>query len=677
MSQQRQLAAIMFTDIKGYTAIMQHDENKAIAFRERHRNTFENTTEAFNGKIVQYFGDGTLSTFKSTVEAVDCAIEMQLAFLEEPMIPVRIGIHVGDIIQSEDDIIGDAVNVASRIESCAEAGSILISDKVHDQIRSHRHIQSTFLDAYEFKNVEGAMPLFAISNEGLVVPDPEDIKGKLKSSPTSKNANKFKRLSLALGALLILFIALANHFGYLNFDANINDKSIAVLPFENLSNDSDAELFRDGVTEDILTQLSKVKDLHVISRTTTRRYKDSKKGIAEIAKELNVSYILVGSVRKYGNDVRISTQLIEAKSDKNIWSDKYDITLTDIFGIQSEVSRKIVDALQLNLSFEEQQSIATVPVYNIEAYKFFLQGRQEADKRNKESLEKSIDLYKKAIAIEPEYADAYAEIANSTYLLTYYGGVDHLKAAKEVKAYLAKAEKIDDKISRIYSVKGLILNIEGKTEEAKEAFQKALKLSPNDPTARHQYATLHYYIKEYDKQLEQAEIAYKLDPLSFVTANAYFTALLTNKKYDEAERLMKKIEEEGLENNQIVIHRNYFRLYMDMRDYKNVIKHLQPIVKENYIFRRFLGYCYAKVGDTISAENMIKLIRLNSEKDFMNHELAVVYAGLKKTDSVLFHLDSIRNKRKFLVQRDYGTFFEYLLNDSRLKEKLQQHDVFY
>ena len=180
------------------------------------------------------------------------------------------------------------------------------------------------------------------------------------------------------------------YFGYVSFDFNVNDKSIAVLPFENLSTDADAEIFRDGITEDILTQLSKISELHVISRTTTKRYLNSEKSVPEIAKELGVSYILVGSVRKYGDQVRISTQLIEAKSDKNIWSNKYDITLNDIFGIQTEVSTKIADALQLNLSFEEQQNLANVPVYNIEAYKLFLQGRQEADKRNRESLLKSI-----------------------------------------------------------------------------------------------------------------------------------------------------------------------------------------------------------------------------------------------------------------------------------------------
>ena len=192
MHQNRQLAAIMFTDIEGYTSLMQQDEGIAIAVRDKHRGIFDDTTSAFHGEIIQYFGDGTLSVFKSTVEAVECAIEMQLAFVSEN-IPVRIGIHVGDIVYSEDDIIGDAVNVASRIESCASAGSILISDKVHDQIRSHRHIKTQFLDAYELKNVDSALPLFAVANDGLSIPDAKEIKGKLKEGNNSEKITKTGR----------------------------------------------------------------------------------------------------------------------------------------------------------------------------------------------------------------------------------------------------------------------------------------------------------------------------------------------------------------------------------------------------------------------------------------------------------------------------------------------------
>ncbi len=678
MSKKRLLAAIMFTDIEGYTSIMQHDEKKAVLIRERHRSAFEMTTEAFNGEIIQYFGDGTLSIFKSTVEAVDCAIELQKAFLEAPKIPVRIGIHVGDIIQSKDDIIGDAVNVASRIESCAVSGSILISDKVHDQIRSHKHIKAQFLDAYEFKNVDEAMPLFAIANDGLIVPKPEDVKGKLKvKKPTpSKPFYKKKRnlFWLILAIALVVFISNIKSFKITTNDAP-KDLSIAVLPFDNLSTDKDAEFFRDGITEDILTQLSKLKDLRVISRTSVMQYKGTQKTIPEIAKELGVSYILEGSIRKYDNDIRITAQLIDASSDEHVWAENYDKTLTNIFSLQTEVSEEIVDALHINLSFEEQQQLAIIPTQSIEAYKLFLEGRNEADKRNAKSIAQSILLYKEAIALDPNYAEAYAEIANSIYLETYYSGRNPEEASKLANEYIDKAEKINNKVSRIYSVKGLINNIEGKHEAADIAFKKAIKLSPNDLTARHQYSTFFYYTKQYEKQLEQAAIAYRLDPLSFPTAISYFNALTANYKYVEAEKLLKKVDSKNDGNNEFVINRSYFRLYTDQKKYTQAIPPLKKMVKKQNVFNRFLGYCYAKTGDTINAYNIIDTIRLRAHPKEKSHQLAVVYAGLKITDSVLHHLDTTRNKQTRTIRRERMDFFDYLKDDSRFKKVLKSHGI--
>lgn len=678
MSQNRQLAAIMFTDIEGYTSLMQHDEKKAMLIRERHRSSFEMTTEAFNGKIIQYFGDGTLSIFKSTVEAVDCAIELQKAFLEDPKIPVRIGIHVGDIVQSKDDIIGDAVNVASRIESCAVSGSILISDKVHDQIRSHKHIKTEFLDAYEFKNVEDAMPLFAISNEGLVVPKREAIKGKLKEKKEQPKTSFFKKKSsllwLVLAIALTIFVFNIKSISITTNDA-AKDNSIAVLPFDNLSTDADAEFFRDGITEDILTQLSKLKDLRVISRTSVMQYKGTKKTIPEIAEELGVSYILEGSIRKYDDDIRITAQLIDASNDEHIWAENYDKTLTSIFSLQTEVSKEIVDALQINLSFDEQQGLARIPTQNIEAYRLFLTGRNEADKRNAKSLAQSITLYKEAINLDPNYAEAYAEIANSIYLETYYSRRNPKEASELANEYLNKAEKISDKVSRIYSVKGLINNIEGNHEAADIAFKKAIELSPNDLTARHQYSTFFYYTSQYEKQLEQAEIAYKLDPLSFATAISYFNALTANYKYDEAEKLLKKIDNNNDDNNQFVINRSYFRLYTDQKKYAQAIAPLKKIVKKQNVFNRFLGYCYAKTGDTIGAYRIIDTIHLRAHPKEKSHQLAVVYAGLKVTDSVLHHLDTIRNKQTRTIKRERMGFFDYLKDDAQFVEVLKSHGI--
>ncbi len=676
MSQNRQLVAIMFTDIEGYTSLMQRDEVDAILLRNQHREIFESNTNNCDGTIVQYFGDGTLSFFKSSVEAVKCAIEMQLAFRREN-IPVRIGIHVGDIVYTSEDIIGDAVNVASRIESCAVPGSILISDKVHDQIRSHKEIESKFLNAYDLKNVEEALPIFAIANEGLIIPNPDEIKDKLKNTKEHSSKSISKKKALVIGLLtLVTIIAIFLSYQHLSKPTLDADLSIAVLPFDNLSTDDDAEIFRDGMTEDILTYLSKVKDLRVISRTSVMQYKGTKKSIPEIAKELGVTYILEGSIRKYGDQIRVTAQLIDSKDDGHLWADNYDRTLTDIFKIQSEVSREIVSALQVNLSAEEQLSLDEVTEYNIEAYKLFLQGRQQADKRNKESINKSIELYKQALEIEPNYAEAYAEIANSVYLQTYYGGrEDYIAAGKEAREYLDKAEKIDDKISRIYSVRGLIYNIEGKIDEAKAAFTKALTLSPNDLTARHQFATLHYYTKEYDIQLEQAEIAYRLDPLSFATAMSYFTALLTSRKYDEAEELLNKINEEGEDKNQFMINRSYFRLYMDTRKYKKAIVHLEKIYIEQPIFNRFLGYCYAKIGDTIGAQRMIDDIHQRTTKPFKSHQLSVVYAGLQERDSALFHLDTVRNLQSDLVRRERDTFFWFLKDDKEFHRLLAMHGI--
>lgn len=678
MSSKRQLAAIMFTDIEGYTSLMQQDEAIAIGVRNNHREIFDSNTSEFNGEVVQYFGDGTLSIFKSSVEAVQCAIKMQLSFIEKQL-PIRIGIHVGDIVYTEEDIVGDAVNLASRIESCAVPGSVLISDKVHDQIRSHQAIKSTFLDAYEFKNVETTLPLFAISNEGLVVPDPQKIKGKLKEKKVEEKSSVLIKKShlFAVGALLLLAIFYLIYNMTAGKSNSHIDNSIAVLPFENLSIDEDSEIFRDGMTEDILTYLSKINDLKVISRTSVMKFKDTKKSAPEIAKELGVSYILEGSIRKYGDKVRVTAQLIEADGDDHIWAKNYDKTLTDIFEIQTEVAQEIADALKLNLSFEEQQSLSAVATQNIEAYKLFLRGRKEADKRNRESIAKSIELYRQALILDPNYAEAMAEIANSVYLETYHANRDPIEASSTANEYLNRAEAISNKVSRIYSVRGLIYNIEGNKEEALKAFQKAVKISPNDVTARQQFSTFYYYNGEYKKQLDQAKIAYTLDPLSFVTANSYFTALVENDQFDEAEKLMKMVEKESDSNNTFVINRAFFRLYTATSDHENTITYLKKLVQEEIAFNRFLAFSYGKIGDTVNAYKVIEKIKLLDidEEDGKSHQLAVGFAGLKEADSVFYYLDTIRNNRSGLLYREIPAFFDFIRQDPRFPKLLEAHNI--
>lgn len=676
MSVTRQLAAIMFTDIEGYTSLMGSDEASAISVRNTHREIFENATKENDGTIVQYFGDGTLSVFGSAGQAVDCAIEMQEAFIEAA-IPVRIGIHMGDIVYTEDDIMGDAVNIASRIESCAIAGSILISDKVHDQIRNRKNISTQFLDAYEFKNVSGTIPLFAIANGNLKVPDPKAIKGKLKEPTTGellRSSNK-RRFWFGIGALSVIAIFIL-YSVIVQKPKPSGDLSIAVLPFENLSADKDSELFRDGMTEDLLTQLSKLSTLRVISRKSVSKYLNTDRDLTAIAKELDVNYILEGSVRQQDNQIRISAHLTNTSNGEQLWAETFDRTLTDIFKIQTEISEEIVKSLELNLTSDEQLKISETPTTNIEAYKLFLMGRKEADKRTQEGMAKSIELYEQALELDPNYAEAMAEIANSIYLETYYANRDPLEAASTARGYLKKAEEINDRVARIYSVLGLINNIEGKYEAAKNAFEKAIQLSPNDVTARRQFSTFYYYNQQYEEQLKQAKIAYRLDPLSFATANAYFTALVENQKFEEAEKLMKQIEANNIENNPFVINRGFFRLYIAMQDYKSVISPLEQLAEEEYAYNRFLAYSYGKLGDTTAVLNLVQKIKnLKVEQGSKNYLQAMAFAGIGKVDSVFYYLDTVRNSHSGLLSREHLEFFECIHQDPRYPVLLQSHGI--
>ena len=246
--------------------------------------------------------------------------------------------------------------------------------------------------------------------------------------------------------------------------------------------------------------------------------------------------------------------------------------------------------------------------------------------------------------------------------------------AEKANSFLEQAERINPNLSRVYTVKGLMYNITRKSEEAKEAFEKAIDLSPNDVNARNQYATYYYYINDYENQLEQAEMAYRLDPLSFPIAISYFTALNYNNEFDRAERLLKNIEMTFKEKNEFVINRSYMRLYLSKEDYSKAIPPIKELMKTNSEYDRFLGYCYSQLGDSVAAMNVIKTMQGYPEYYDRNYNIAVVFAGLKQNDSVFYYLDTVRNTSKRFNDRGW-IFFEYLKDDPRFHALLEQHGL--
>lgn len=501
----RQLAAIMFTDIEGYTSLMQKNESKAIAFRDRHREVFDFTTRKFNGRILQYYGDGTLSTFPSAIDAVQCGIEMQLAFSkEEPRIPIRIGIHSGDIIVTADDIIGDGVNVASRIESLATTGSVYISEKVYDEIKNQPELLTASRGIHTLKNVTKPMEVYAVTNYelgGIDIPD-TDLAGD------SGRGSFIKWSVVAVAVILLAIFAYSTGIfnresGYDSIAAGIVDKSIAVLPFKNESSDSSNLYFVNGLMESTLNNLQKIKDLRVISRSSVEKYRNTNMTIPEIAKELNVSYFVEGSGQKVGDQVLLNIQLIEASGDRHLWADQYNRQIVDIFALQNEVATKIAGAVEAIVTPAELEQIEKKPTENLLAYDYYLQALDPFYSQSHEGLQQAIGLFEKAIEQDPEFALAYANIAISYYLLEK--SQKEKQYTEKINNYADKALLYDSKTAESLIAKAFYYIQTKDYQLALPHLEKALEYNPNSSFAVQMLADFYFrLIPDSDKYLEYA-----------------------------------------------------------------------------------------------------------------------------------------------------------------------------
>lgn len=596
--QAHKLAAIMFTDIQGYTALMQQDEAKAVAFRSRHRAVFNESTKKFRGRILQYYGDGTLSTFHSAIDAVRCAIELQLAYREEPRIPVRIGIHSGDIIFTEDDIIGDGVNVASRIESLSVPQSIFISEKVYDEVKNQAGIKTVSMGQFELKNVGKPMEVFAVSNPGLVIPPKEEIQGKLKneSHDREKAAGASNKARMIRWSVIGLVVVVAF---YLLFTTNLFEKarqilpnggeaiakkSIAVLPFINDSNDSTNVYLVNGLMESILNNLQKIEDLRVISRTSVEKYRARVKTSPEIARELNVKYLIEGSGQKIGDRILLNIQLIEAATDQHIWSEQFARQVTDIFSLQQEVAGIIADKIEVFITPEEKARISEVPTENMVAYDYFLKGRESMLQGTREGLEEAIVLFEKAIAEDPGFANAYAEVAISYYYLDLYQ--EEKIHTEEINSFSDKALLYNPKLSQSLIAKALFYMTTEEYEQAVPYLQGALKVNPNEAVAVNLLSELYTsYIPDSEKYLQYALKGIELDIASHDSTMASFIYLHVSNAFIQTGfvKEARKYIDASIRYNPDNLYSAYVDAYIGYAEDKNLLKAKDQLVE---VFQR-------------------------------------------------------------------------------------------
>jgi len=472
----RQLAAIMFTDIAGYTALMDEDEQKAFELLKKNRLVQGPLIEKHHGKWLKEMGDGVLASFASVTDAVLCAAAIQKTCEDEPDLNLRIGIHQGEVVFDGEDVFGSGVNIASRLESLAPIGEILVSESVHLNLRNKKSITTTYLREELLKNVKEPIKIYTVKVEGvepMVIPKSYDTTRKL--SPKSGSYRKLGFASLVVIMAMVLaylFYSRQIHDDSQPMQLEVIDKSIAVLPFRNDSPDSDNQYFADGMMDEILNHLQKIHELGVKSRTAVQPYRNSTLSFATIAQELKVAFVLEGAVRKYGDRFRVTTQLIEVATGNHLWSETYDGTFSDtIFIVQSNIAKKVAASLSAVITPDEEESIDRVPTTDIAAYDLYIRANHERllyfQTHDQKNLKRSHDLLDEAIQIDPNYLKAILE-KGATYMNE--GNYD------SAFVYIDRVLAIDPDFSAAYAIKGALYSHNGKLDLAIENYLKAIDL---------------------------------------------------------------------------------------------------------------------------------------------------------------------------------------------------------
>jgi TolB-like protein/class 3 adenylate cyclase len=685
MSSSRQLAAILFTDIVGYTALMQENEQKAIALIKHYNSTLEKTVAAHEGKILNYYGDGSLCIFPSATEAVNCAFDLQKDLLSEPVVPLRIGLHIGELFFEDGKALGDGVNIASRIQSLGQANTVLFSKEIFDKIKNHPEFKAVSLGHFDFKNVDEPMEVFALANEGLVVPKREKMEGKLKEL---KKKSRIKRNMIVAPIVLILLSLTA--FVYLKYFSKQNneiEKSIAVLPFENMSNDPQQEYFSQGMREEILNQLYKIGGLNIISESSADAYKDSKKTTREIANELGVGNLLTASVQKEGDRIKIFVHLINGKNDSYLWIHVYDCEFKDVFVIYSEIAQQIASALKIKIDAETKGRIENIPTTNTSAYNLYLQSKSaynlqfESESGINEDANTWKKLLEQVIQSDSTFAPAYADLG--LYWLNrgaYRGDLNAKQVLDSAFPYLNKAILLDSNLASIHNYFALVhLWYQWDFKTAEKEWEKFFQLNPSGAVWVDQYNDFldasGRFTEALDFSLKRFELdKTKLDYLDDASTDYYYLNQ-PNKAQAALDTLWSTGKYEGIYYSQALLSL-WLDKYQQALDNLNKYYERHPDYRKNIREQTFFGICYFYTGKPNETQKIIDSLQIRSKQSPVGSpafHIAMLYSATGNKELALQWLQKAYTDHEVeMYWLKVDPMFKPLHNDPRFQNLLNR-----
>ncbi|WP_119458858.1 adenylate/guanylate cyclase domain-containing protein [Rhodospirillaceae bacterium SYSU D60014] len=573
---ERKLAAILAADVVGYSRLMGDDETGTFAvLKSRRKDIFEPLVARHRGRIVKLMGDGALVEFASAAGAVECAVAMQQRMMDankdlpaHRRIDLRIGINLGDVIADAGDLFGDGVNIAARLETLAEPGGICVSAKVHEEVARKLDLSFEELGEHELRNIPTPVRVFRIRLGGEA-PRPKPATLSLPAKP-----------------------------------------SIVVLPFVNMSGETEQDFFADGLTEDILTELSRFRDLFVISRNSAFKYKGQAISVQQVAKELGVQYVVEGSVRKAGRRVRVTVQLIDAETDRHVWAERYDRQLEDIFAIQDEVTSTIACTLPGRVEAAARDRAARKTPANMAAYECVLAGKVLHHRSTPDDNAEASRLLARALALDPNYAHAHAWMACIFGQAWVHGWCEDRDATWDrVAEELQTALALDDNDSDVHRILAALNVVRGDLDKATYHQERALSLNPNDDLIVVQQGEILTWLGQPEEGIDWIRKAMRLNPY-------------------HPERFWNHLG----------------RAYFVARRYSEAVLAFKRITMPDHLHHAFLAASYAQMGDETAAadhvrevlkrepeftvENYLSTLHYRHDSDLAHHREALLKAGL-------------------------------------------------
>ncbi len=610
--ERRRLAAIMFTDLVGFTKLGQDDEEEALRLRAEHQGILRPIFATHGGREVKSLGDGFLVEFPSAIDATRCAVEIQQKVAERNAAPgargrlqLRIGLHVGDVVGDGDDIVGDAVNVASRIEALSDAGGICVSGSVYDQVRNKLRLPLEKIGSRTLKNVTFPVDIYRIL-----------LWGDAERSPT----------------------------------ASASPVRLAVLPLANMSPDAGDGYFADGLTDELISQASKIPGLRVIPRTSVQRYKDATKSMRDVAQDLGVRLALEGSVRKAGNRVRITVQLVDPASEESLWSYRYDRSLDDIFAIQDDIAGQIAASLTAHVRGDHPPSAPTFAAGgretdNLEAYTQFLHGRKLLSERtSEETMREAVRRLEAAVALDPKFARAHARLAEGLLWLATEGAADYVTMTRRAEVELATALELDARLAEAHSALAAIHLAEERVPDCYREARRAIELNPSLAEPYRWLAQLAATERRIGETIRLLEAAQQVDPLDVnviaFLGRAYFYARR------DADALAHWERTKSIIPFRTNAHMTEFYLtHGQYEKAKETLREMERIRPTSPWGQMYRGVYAARVGDVAGARAAIEQLRSGAEGwEMKNFLVAFVEFALGDMDAFYASIEVARTR---------------------------------